>query len=57
MIARAKRYRLVKRLVNEYLDAAIRDQRRRPHMARLNLTGAQGVLDAAVRCEAKAGFG
>lgn len=56
MISRAKRYRLVKRLVNEYLDAAIRDQRCKPRMAKLALTGAQGVLDAAVRAEAKAGF-
>ena len=56
MIPRAKRYRLVKRLVNEYLDAAIRDQRRKPSLAKLSLTGAQGVLDAAVRCETRAGF-
>ncbi len=56
MISRTKRYRLVKRVVNEYLDAAIRNQKRKPRMAKLALTGAQGVLDAAVSCEKKAGF-
>lgn len=56
MISRAKRYRLYKRLVVQYLDAAIRDQHRKPHMAKLSLTGAQGVLDAATRHEIKAGF-
>ncbi len=56
MISRPKRYRLVKRLMVEYLDAAIRDQQRKPRMAKLALTGAQGVLDAAVGCETKAGF-
>lgn len=56
MIARAKRYRLVKRLVNRELDNAIRCQRRQPGLARVYLSGAQGVLDAAVRCEKKVGF-
>ncbi len=56
MMSRAKRYRLYKQLVVEYLDIAMRDQRRKPGMAKLNLTGAQGVLDTAVRTETKAGF-
>ncbi len=56
MISRTKRYRLIKRLVLDHLNRAARYQRRKPSMAKLELTAAQGVLDALVRCETKAGF-